>query len=311
MWSKGMGEFLRRKSQIIWDVTVDTGYVQPMDFLAPGSRDRFDANNKAVDYLFRALCQPEFDRVHTEHLACRIWTVLKEAHVGNAQVQARMYATYRREYENFTHLLGESIDALFQRFTVVVNNMRANVDVLLYDDHDRAVKLLHSLDHTIWGRKFEAIVESEKYDTLTVNKLFSMLKSAEVDRGMTAKLEGSTDSHSLALVGGSKGQANTNPSTRMFSLSSLMSMPDEEFDVLGEDELALLTRWFERLHENRVNMRRNTRTCFQCGKPRHFVADYPKKVENKDSYKHKLRMDGKYQLRRDHKRKYKNKHKDE
>jgi hypothetical protein len=43
----------------------------------------FDANNKAIDYLFRALCQPEFDRVHTEHLACRIWLVLTEAHVGN------------------------------------------------------------------------------------------------------------------------------------------------------------------------------------------------------------------------------------
>jgi hypothetical protein len=53
---------------------VDTGYVQPMNFLAQGSRDMFNANNKAVDYLFRALCQPEFDRV------------LKEAHVGNAQV---------------------------------------------------------------------------------------------------------------------------------------------------------------------------------------------------------------------------------
>jgi hypothetical protein len=39
-------------------------------------------------------------------------------------------------------------------------------------------------------------------------------------------------------------------------------MLDEEFGVLGEDELALLTRRFERLHENRVNMRRNTRTCF-------------------------------------------------
>jgi hypothetical protein len=220
--------------------------------------------------------------------------VLKEAHVGNAQVQARMYATYRREYKNFTHLLGESIDALFQRFTVVVNNMRANADVLPYDDHDRAVKLLHSLDRTIWSRKFEAIVESEKYDTLTVNELFSKLKSAEVDRGMTAKIEGPTDSHSLALVGGSKGKANTNPSTRMFSLSSLMSMPDEKFDVLGEDELALLTRRFERLHENRVNMRRNMRTCFQCGKPGHFVADCTEKVENKDGYKHKSRMDGKY-----------------
>jgi hypothetical protein len=30
------------------------------------------------------LYQPEFDRVHTEYLACRIWSMLKEAHVGNA-----------------------------------------------------------------------------------------------------------------------------------------------------------------------------------------------------------------------------------
>jgi hypothetical protein len=150
-------------------------------------------------------------------------------------------------------------------------------------------------------------VESEKYDTLTVNELFSKLKSAEVDRGMTAKLEGPTDSHSLALVGGSKGKANTNPSTRMFSFSSLMSMRDEEFDVLGENELALLMRRFERLHENQVNMRRNTRTCFQCGKPGHFVADCSEKVENKDGYKHKPRNDGKYRSRRDHKSKHKNK----
>jgi hypothetical protein len=153
--------------------------------------------------------------------------------LGMPRVQARTYATYRREYKNFTHLPGESINALFQRFMVVVNNM-TNVDVLLYDDHDRAVKLLHSLDRTVWGGKFEAIVESEKYDTLTVNELFSKLKSAEVDRGMIAKIEGPSDSHSLALIGGSKGKANANPSTRIFSLSSLMSMPDEEFDVLGE-----------------------------------------------------------------------------
>jgi hypothetical protein len=134
-----MAAFFRRKGQIFWDVMVDNSYVQPMNFLAPRSRDMFDANNKVVDYLFHTLCQPEFDRVHTESLACRIWSVLKEAHVGNAQFQARMYATYWREYKNFTHLPSKSINALFQRFTVVVNNMRANVDVLPYDDHDRVL----------------------------------------------------------------------------------------------------------------------------------------------------------------------------
>jgi hypothetical protein len=42
----------------------------------------------------------------------------------------------------------------------------------------------------VWGGKFEAIVESEKYDTLTMNELFSKLKSDEVDRGMIVKIEG-------------------------------------------------------------------------------------------------------------------------
>jgi hypothetical protein len=67
-----MAAFIHGKGQILWDVTVDTCYVQPMNFLSPGSRDMFDTNNKVVDYLFRALCMPEFDWVHTKHLACRI-----------------------------------------------------------------------------------------------------------------------------------------------------------------------------------------------------------------------------------------------
>jgi hypothetical protein len=72
----------------------------------------------------------------------------------------------------------------------------------------------------------------------------------------------------------------------MFSLSSLISLPDEEFDVLGGDELALLTRQFERMHENRVNSRRNSRMCFKCGKTGHFFAKCPK-VNNHDKHKSK------------------------
>jgi hypothetical protein len=65
-----------------------------------------------------------------------------------------------------------------------------------------------------------------------------------------------------------------------------MSLPDEEFGVLGEDELALLTKRFDRMHENQVNTRRNTQTGFHCGKPGHFIADYLEKMESKDGYKH-------------------------
>jgi hypothetical protein len=121
---------------------------------------------------------------------------LKNAHAGDAEVQARLFVTYRREYENFTHLPNESIDAaMFQRFTMIVNNMRDKVVVLPYDDHDRAVKLLHFLDRTVWSGKVETILELENYETLAVNELFSKLKSSEVDRGVRAKIENPRTDH--------------------------------------------------------------------------------------------------------------------
>jgi hypothetical protein len=86
---------------------------------------------------------------------------------------------------------------MFQWSTMTVNNMRANVAVLPYDDHDRAIKILHSLDRTTWSEKVEANFESEKYETLTMGDLFSKLKSSEVDRGVCAKIENPTDPHSL------------------------------------------------------------------------------------------------------------------
>jgi hypothetical protein len=145
--------------------------------------------------------------------------------------------------------------------------MKANVEDFPYTEHDQALKLLHVLDSNVWGAKVEAIKESRQYLTIELDDLFSKLKSAEVDRTLQSK-----------HVGGSKGKAN--PSCRQFSLSSLMSIPDEEFDVLGEEELALLSRRFERLHESRRNARRCSGTCYKCGKHGHFIAECPEAEEN-------------------------------
>jgi hypothetical protein len=84
-----------------------------------------------------------------------------------------------------------------------------------------------------------------------------------------------------------------------------MSMPDEDFDVLGEEDLVLLSRRFKRMYTNRKNARRNSSLCYQCGKNRHFIAECPEVVEVKPEHKHRLRTDHKHHSRDDYKGKNK------
>jgi hypothetical protein len=192
---------------------------------------------------------------------------------------------------------------MFQWFTVIVNNMKANVAMLPYDDHDRAIKLLHSLDRTVWSEKVKAILVSEKYETLTVDELFSKLKSSEVNRGVRAKIKNPTDPHSLALVSGPR--TNANMSSRHFSLSCIMSMPDEEFEVLIKEDFVLLSRRFEHMYTNRKNARRSSGMCYWCGKHVHFIAELPEAMQVKPEHKHHSRTDHKHHSRDDHKGKNK------
>jgi hypothetical protein len=99
-----------------------------------------------------------------------------------------------------------------------------------------------------------------------------------------AKIENPTDPHSLALVSGSR--TNANMSSRQFSLSCLVSMPYEEFDVLGEEDLALLSRRFKRMYTNRKNARRSSGMSYRCGKHGHFIAKCPEAMEVKAEHKH-------------------------
>jgi hypothetical protein len=68
------------------------------------------------------------------------------------------------------------------------------------------------------------VLSSRPYEILTVDELLSKLKSSVVDRGLRAKVENPTTSHSMALVSNSRLKTNANPSCRQFSLSCLVSM---------------------------------------------------------------------------------------
>ena len=52
LWVVRMGAFMRGKGKLLWDVTIDENYVTPPDLEAPGAKEKYEANTRAVDYLF-------------------------------------------------------------------------------------------------------------------------------------------------------------------------------------------------------------------------------------------------------------------
>jgi hypothetical protein len=77
-------------------------------------------------------------------------------------------------------------------------------------------------------------------------------------------------------------------------------MPDEEFDMLGEDDLALLSRRFERMYTNRKNAWRSLGMCYRYEKHGHFIAECPEAMEVKPEHKHRPRTDHKHRSRDDY-----------
>ena len=74
----------------------------PKQHTKPLEVAQYERNNKAVNLLFSALGTVEYQSVCHLETAREIWTTLADHHEGIAPVKARLFQTFRREYENFT-----------------------------------------------------------------------------------------------------------------------------------------------------------------------------------------------------------------
>jgi hypothetical protein len=87
--------------------------------------------------------------------------------------------------------------------------------------------------------KVSTIIESANYNTLTVDELFSKLKSAKIDYQTQAKIK-NPSALTMALVSGNGSSSSGNSSQISFALSSLVSVTKEQMEALVDDELALV-----------------------------------------------------------------------
>ena len=127
-------------------------------------------------------------------------------------------------------LAGESLDECFGRFHKILSNLRAVC--LTYPDSDNARQMLSALDLRVWEMKVTTIKDTTHLSTLTLDALYSRLKTCEIDI-----VSRKTKLQSMALV--------TNPTTASgpsseiasgFSLAALCEMSDTQFEQFPEND---------------------------------------------------------------------------
>jgi hypothetical protein len=152
---------------------------------------------------------------------------------------------------------------------------------LAYSNNEFAKQLLYALHDHVWGMKTTALEESTNFATLDTEKLFSKLKSHELSHKGRPNHDASLTSKALISsphVGGHDANpTNTISFSLEFALSYLAAASDEQYEIIPDDEIVLLTRTFRALHKFHKEMRRSPRGCFECGNTTHFIVDCPKR----------------------------------
>jgi hypothetical protein len=209
---------------------------------------------------------------------------------GSSEIKCSHRDTYNRQYQTFSHKPRESLDDCFAHFESIVSSLRS-CGTLAYSDNERAKQLLYALDDSVWGMKITALEESTDFAILDTEKLFSKLKSHELSRKGRPNHDASLTSKSFVTsshVGGHVANpTNTTDSSALeFALSSLSVAFDKQYEIIPDDEIALLVRKVRTLHMFRKERWRSPRGCFECGDTTHFIADCPKRKKFDSSNKY-------------------------
>lgn len=268
-WKNRMRVFLESEGQAIWEV-VRAPLVLP-EVATPASAALLANNNKAKNLLYAGLGRQEYDRICNLATAHEIWHTLETYHEGSSQIKQVRQNVYKREYNKFEMRPGESIDDVFTRFNKVINQMRA-VDIE-YSQSENATHLLAAINTKEWEMKATAIEENVDLSNLTLELLYSKLKTHEIKRGGNPKKD------NMALVADPlKGTPDgSSESSSGFSLACLSAIQEEEFESLPEADLALLAKKVTRAYNNVRNRKRGGPvTCYECGELYHIRANCPK-----------------------------------
>ncbi|XP_016165079.1 uncharacterized protein LOC107607667 [Arachis ipaensis] len=122
---------------------------------------KIELNAKAVNMLNCAINFKKYRKVSRCKTAKEIWDKLQVTHEGTIQVKQTRIDMLCKEYEMFSMKKGESIDDMFERFSIIINGL--NAMEITHSEPVLVRKVLRSLTKE-WETKAIVIAENGHYN---------------------------------------------------------------------------------------------------------------------------------------------------
>ncbi|XP_072072112.1 uncharacterized protein [Arachis hypogaea] len=242
-------------------------------------KKKVELNAKAINLMHCAISFEEFRKVSRCKTAKEIWDKLRLTHEGTKQVRETRIDMLMKEYEMFSMKEDESIDQIFERFSIIINNLDAMGRN--YSEETLVRKILRSLTKK-WEVKSTAISERNDLIKITYDELRGKLLAYETTHMSQDKDD---KKKSIALK------------------SRMTAQGEESDDSFSDEEMVLFARKMRRLlrYKNKGKGSSSSKevkkdqvkfTCHHCKEPGHFKSDCPqlKKGENFKKNKKKVMM---------------------
>ncbi|XP_070022252.1 uncharacterized protein [Nicotiana sylvestris] len=264
-----MHDFIMAEDSELWDIICDDPYIPTknvgdLPLTMPKTRKEYtNTDRKAVEKNFRAkknlVCgigPDEYNRISACETAKEIWEALQIAHEGTTQVNQSKIDMLTTEYELFRMKDDESIQDTYTRFTSIINELYSLGEII---PRIKLVRKILSILPSSWESKVNAITEAKDLQELTIDELVENLKTYEMKKKIDIERREPKKKKNLVL------KAESNDSS-------------EE-----DNDIAYLTKRFQKmvrrnggiLKRGNSSKPKNYDFCHKCGKPGHFIKDYP------------------------------------
>ncbi|XP_058774735.1 uncharacterized protein LOC131649005 [Vicia villosa] len=283
-WKGKMRLFLLSQDINMWSI-IETGNFTPMTAptdaapaapkpqasWTPKEKSHVLLNSKAQFILSCTLSREEYDRIEECNTAKEIWDKLKIHHEGTSHVKEERIDMGVRKFETFEMKEDETIDEMFSRFTIIINELRSLGKI--YSPHERIRKLLRCLPK-VWRPMVTAITQAKDLTNLPVEELVGSLRAHEC---IILEDKPQKKGKSIAL------KTAQNSKETQIKIEESNESPSGD-----EDDLALISKCIQQMvfrrGQNKRPFRRDPQkaeidkskiTCYGCNKVGHFKTECP------------------------------------